>query len=238
LGTPLTCSSSHLTYSSSNPDLVSPFDGVAWSGTWPNCIGTVTPVAAASGSADLTFTISDGISTASKTFTLSVISAPGIVRFLGVESGRNGEAILNWTAPASGTAPSSYKIFRSLTSSVDTSGSPISTINATNLTYTDTGRTNGTSYYYKVLATNSGVDAPNASLAMRALPLNPSSTTQDLNNIFISPTGNDTTGNGSIGNPYQSLYKAIDVVNASGTIFIKDGTYTTSVVGHLPYPKQ
>jgi hypothetical protein len=68
----LTCGGSHLLYASSNPALVASSGAVSWSGTWPNCVGTITPVANANGSADITFTLSDGALTASRTFVFTV----------------------------------------------------------------------------------------------------------------------------------------------------------------------
>ena len=44
---------------------------------------------------------------------------------------------------------------------------------------------------------------------------------------YIDPTGNDTTGDGSSGNPWASLYKATSVVTSAGnTIYVNAGTYT------------
>ena len=44
--------------------------------------------------------------------------------------------------------------------------------------------------------------------------------------IYISQTGSDTTGDGSQNNPYQTIVKAINDVQAAGTVYITDGTYT------------
>lgn len=43
---------------------------------------------------------------------------------------------------------------------------------------------------------------------------------------YISPSGNDTTGNGSSGNPWLTLAKAYASSTTSDTIVCKDGTYT------------
>jgi SH3-like domain-containing protein len=44
---------------------------------------------------------------------------------------------------------------------------------------------------------------------------------------YISPSGNDTTGDGSNGNPWQTLYKACESVTSSGDIIhVNPGTYT------------
>jgi len=42
---------------------------------------------------------------------------------------------------------------------------------------------------------------------------------------YISPTGNDKTGNGSIGNPWFSLEKAFNSLNPGDTCYIRGGTY-------------
>ena len=43
---------------------------------------------------------------------------------------------------------------------------------------------------------------------------------------YISPTGNDTTGTGAIGNPWKTLKKACDTVTTAGdTIHVNAGTY-------------
>jgi VCBS repeat-containing protein len=70
---PLTCSGANLTYTSDTPTLVlNNGSAVAWSGIYPSCTGTITPVANANGSANITFTVSDGALTAARTFTLSI----------------------------------------------------------------------------------------------------------------------------------------------------------------------
>lgn len=43
-------------------------------------------------------------------------------------------------------------------------------------------------------------------------------------------TGNDTTGDGSVGNPWKTIQKAVDTVVAGDTILVKAGTYAENVV--------
>ena len=46
-------------------------------------------------------------------------------------------------------------------------------------------------------------------------------------NYYIDPLGSDDTGDGSIGNPWASLYKAVNTVTTPGdTIHVNPGTYT------------
>ncbi|MEY4065732.1 MAG: hypothetical protein RIR26_1940 [Pseudomonadota bacterium] len=67
----LSCTSTHWSYSSSDTKLVAATQGVRWSGTWPSCTSTVTPVPNANGTVALTYTLSDGSLNASRTFTLA-----------------------------------------------------------------------------------------------------------------------------------------------------------------------
>ena len=48
----------------------------------------------------------------------------------------------------------------------------------------------------------------------------------DRNNVYVSPTGSDTTGDGSQNNPYQTILNGINAVNSGGTVYLADGTYT------------
>ena len=45
------------------------------------------------------------------------------------------------------------------------------------------------------------------------------------NGIYVSPTGNDNTGNGSIGAPYKSIIFALTKASAGSTIVLRGGTY-------------
>lgn len=43
---------------------------------------------------------------------------------------------------------------------------------------------------------------------------------------WVATTGNDTTGDGTQGNPYLTIIKAIQNIVGGGTVIVKDGTYT------------
>ncbi|MEN6553030.1 MAG: carboxypeptidase-like regulatory domain-containing protein, partial [Methanobacterium sp.] len=47
-----------------------------------------------------------------------------------------------------------------------------------------------------------------------------------MNEVWISPSGSDTTGTGIESNPYASLYKGIMETNSGGTLHVTSGTYT------------
>lgn len=52
---------------------------------------------------------------------------------------------------------------------------------------------------------------------------------------YVSPSGNDTTGDGSTGNPWKHVHKAIDESSSGDTIICKDGTYDEGTSGHYIY---
>ena len=70
-----------------------------------------------------------------------------------VASAGNGQVVLSWTVPTSdgGSPITGYNVYRS-TSPNGEGSTPVAT--AVSSTYTDTGLTNGTKYYYKVAAVN------------------------------------------------------------------------------------
>ena len=149
---------------------------------------------------------------------------------ISAESGTNSQVALSWQAPdAPATLAqtlSAYKIYRSPTSSFTPSaGNLLTTVYSPTTAYTDSTVSNGTRYCYKIVAVYTDKESP-ASVEACALPLDPISTVQDPTNLFVSPGGNDTTGNGSIGNPYLTITKAQTTLNLNGTIFLKDGYYT------------
>ena len=47
-------------------------------------------------------------------------------------------------------------------------------------------------------------------------------------NYYVATNGNDTTGNGSINNPYATLSNAVRVANPGNLIYMRGGTYPTS----------
>ena len=80
-------------------------------------------------------------------------TTPGAPTGLNAAAG-NAQVGLSWTAPAStgGSAITGYNIYRSTT--LGTQGPLLTSVGPTTTTYTDTGLTNGTTYYYEVTAVN------------------------------------------------------------------------------------
>ncbi|MGI0094609.1 MAG: fibronectin type III domain-containing protein, partial [Nitrosotalea sp.] len=82
-------------------------------------------------------------------------TAPGSPTGLTATAG-NSQILLSWTAPSSdgGSAITGYRIYRGIVSGGEGTTS-IATVSGSTLSYTDTGLTNGVTYFYKVTAVNS-----------------------------------------------------------------------------------
>jgi hypothetical protein len=209
-----------ITNCTSSPSLTS---GLTINST--TCVVSGTPTAAITAT---TYTITATTNTGanSATVSISVLYFPTAYA-LSAQSGLDSQVALAWQAPT-GVAQSvtAYKVYRSVSSGFTPgAGTLITTTTAAATSYTDTGRTNGTRYYYKVVAVYSSYEAA-PSVEASAVPQDPASTIQDLTNIYVAPTGSDTTGNGSIGNPYLTIGTALTNVAVGGTIYLKDGFYT------------
>ncbi|MGI0086874.1 MAG: fibronectin type III domain-containing protein, partial [Nitrosotalea sp.] len=100
---------------------------------------------------------------------LAPATAPGSPTGLAATAG-NTQASLSWTAPANngGSSVTNYKIYRSTSSGTETLLTTVGNVNS----YTDTGLTNGVTYYFTVTAVNSvGESTPsNEANAMPAAP--------------------------------------------------------------------
>jgi len=72
----LTCTSTHLSYTSTNNLVVGASQLVAWGGAWPNCTATVTPTMNAIGETQLNFTLRDGSLSDTIRVDFAVVAAP------------------------------------------------------------------------------------------------------------------------------------------------------------------
>jgi hypothetical protein len=86
--------------------------------------------------------------------TVTPVLAPGAPTSL-AGTLASSQTVLTWTAPSTGTAPFTYKVYRSTSSGSGYSN--IATTGSGVVTYTDTGISNGTTYYYVVTALNGSV---------------------------------------------------------------------------------
>ncbi len=117
--------------------------------------------------------------------------APSAPQSLAAKAG-DGSVSLTWTAPASngGAAISGYNIYRS-TSPGGEGSTPLKT-GVTTTSFTDTGLTNGTTYYYTVAAVNSAGTSPQSGEASAT----PAAVTATVPTAPQSLTA--TGGNGSV----------------------------------------
>jgi hypothetical protein len=96
----LGCDASHLSISSSTPTVVLNTDAV-FSGTAPNCTATISPVANAYGSTNITISVTDGaLTTTSNAFTLTVNAvndAPVISTIAGQAINQDNSSVVNFT---------------------------------------------------------------------------------------------------------------------------------------------
>ena len=111
-------------------------------------VGTVTVLFDNTHIGTLTFTDSVDAATATTGVTLA---GPGIPASPSCTAA-NAQNVLNWSVPPSGGLTATYNVYRGLTPGGE-SGTPIMTGISTT-TFTDTGLTNGTTYYYKIAAVN------------------------------------------------------------------------------------
>jgi len=126
----------------------------------------------------------------------------------------NAQVSLNWNASSGAT---SYNVKRSTTS-----GGPYTTVatGVTSTSFTNTGLTNGTTYFFVVSAVNSAGESGNSNQAS-ATPLAASS-----GDIFVAPNGTDSNP-GTMSAP-TTLTAAITRVQPGQTIQMRGGTYNFS----------
>jgi hypothetical protein len=119
------------------------------------------------------------------TTTPPTVTAPGAPTGVTAVPG-NGQAVVSWTPSTSGGAATSYKV---------TASPGGITITTTGTTATLAGLTNGTSYTFKVAATNSAGTAISAASA----PVTPSAASPavDPHQVVVVPVGAPATGDGS-----------------------------------------
>lgn len=101
----------------------------------------------------------------------SLVSTPLPPTGLVASPGDN-QVRLSWSAPSSdrGSALKKYKVYRATTPGGERlAGTPLATLSNSTLTFTDTTATNGSTYYYVVVATN-GVGASDPSAEASATP--------------------------------------------------------------------
>ncbi|HID98684.1 MAG TPA: hypothetical protein EYP59_00105, partial [Thiotrichaceae bacterium] len=124
----------------------------------------------------------------------------------------------SFIAPVDGTAQ---------TDDTDCSGGGVQNIAQGNGSAEWTGLNSGTPYDFKIYPyTNSGSD-----IDYKTDGTPPIANATTLKNVvYVSGTGNDSTGEGSLGNPYLTLTKGIQQVADGGTVNVAAGTYTETTM--------
>ena len=188
-----------------NPSSVTP--------TGSSTLTVTTSSSTPTGTYTITITATGGGKTHQTTVTLTVNQAatpPSAPQNLTATAG-DSQIALTWQVPSSngGASITNYKIYRGTSSNNETY---LTEVSGSTTTYTDTGLTNGTTYYYKVTAVNS-VGESGFSNEVSKTPLSPLTiTTASL-------------PNGTVGTAYSATLQA-----SGGT-----GTYTWSIdSGNLP----
>ena len=92
-------------------------------------------------------------------------------------------------------------------------------LGSSTLSYSHSGLVAGSTHTYQVLAFDGAGNASAKSTSATA------TTTVVYNAIYISTTGNDTTGTGTLANPYRTWLKASQVSSPGKTIYARGGTY-------------
>jgi fibronectin type 3 domain-containing protein len=141
------------------------------------------------------------------TVTPATASVPSGPTNLTVTPG-NTTATLSWTGSTSGS-PTSYSIYRG-TASDGEATTPVGTVNGTTTTFTDTGLTNGKTYFYNVAANNSVGVSPDSN----EVTVTPAATSTPP----AAPTGlTATAGNGSVGLTWNASARATSYSVYRGT---------------------
>ena len=163
-------------------------------GSWSNTTATTyTPGTALSyGNHTLSVTSIDiaGNESSPGVFTVNIVQPPDIPAGLAIGARTNSTLALSWNTSA---RADSYRLFRDTSSS----GSFATQVySGTSLSYTDTGLSSGRTYYYKVLADNSGgSSALSSSVGAPTIPATPSApvigtvTTSSIYMSWASVTG-------------------------------------------------
>jgi fibronectin type 3 domain-containing protein len=164
------------------------------------------------------------------TVTPATASVPSGPTNLTVTPG-NTSATLHWTASTSGS-PTSYTIYRGTISDGE-ANTPIATVSGTTTTFTDTGLTNGTTYFYNVAANNAVGVSPDSN----EVSVTPAATVT----VPPTPTGlAATAGNGSValtwaaaaGATSYSIYRGT-ASGAEGATAVGTATSTSFTDGGL-----
>ena len=135
----------------------------------------------------------------------------------------NQSAVLAWTANSE-TDIAKYAVYKSTTSGFTpaSSDSVGATASGSIVTYTVTGLTNGTPYYFKVKAINTSNQAGEYSNQRTATPVYQGPDWY----VAVAASGGSASNEGSSNSPMLNLTDAVTAASTGHTIHIAAGTYT------------
>jgi chitodextrinase len=142
------------------------------------------------------------------------VTAPTVPTGLTASSVSSSQINISWSASTDAVGVAGYRLYDNAVQV----GADI-----TGLTYSHTGLVSGSTHTYQVLAFDTAGNASAKSAAVQA------TTTSVVNAIYIATTGNDSTGNGTIGNPYKTITATLGKVSAGKTVYIRGGTYNEKI---------
>ncbi|MGZ4442053.1 MAG: fibronectin type III domain-containing protein [Nocardioidaceae bacterium] len=159
-------------------------------------------------------------------------SAPSAPRTL-VASGGNGSVALSWATPTSdgGAGITGYNVYRGTTAGGEAT-TPVAT-NVSTTSYTDTGTTNGTTYYYKVAAVNSAGTSPQSNEASATpqqaatAPTAPQGLTAAASNGAVQLSWTAPTSNGGAAITGYNVYRGT-TAGGEATTPVASNVTTTS----------
>ena len=171
---------------------------------------------------------SSTVSVIDGSFSSNASTAPSAPQNLQATAG-NSQISLSWSVPSSngGSAITGYYIYRGTTSGGEGT-TPIGTVSGLTLTYTDTGLTNGQTYYYKIIAVNSGVQsAPSneASAMPASVPYPPQNLQGFSGNSQVSLSWSSPSNNNGSPIINYNVYRGFE--SGKESLLVKIGNVTT-----------
>jgi len=124
---------------------------------------------------------------------------------------------IDWSASTDNIGVVGYKLLAN--------GAQVGTT-TTELTFTHSGLTQLTPYTHTVRAYDAaGNNSVDSTAVVTSTPAAPAG-------IYVATTGNDTTGTGSLTQPYKTIAKGLTMVPVGGYVYVRAGTYaiTASIV--------
>ncbi|MHB8512297.1 MAG: RCC1 domain-containing protein [Actinomycetota bacterium] len=166
-----------------------------------------------------------GESSQSNEASATPVTVPGAPTGLSAAPG-NSQVVLNWTAPASngGSAITKYNIYRGTSSGAETFYVQINPVTS----FTDTGLTNGTTYYYKLTSVNAVGESSfsnEASATPATVPSAPQSVSATSGNQQVLLSWSAPASNGGAAITNYNIYRSTS--SGAETLLTQVGNVTS-----------